>query len=297
MQNLEIAYLMLLRPKQWTKNLLVFAALLFVGGFHDSGQTLLALAAFAAMCLVSSATYIANDIRDVDRDRRHPRKRMRPIASGNVRVPAAAGVAIFCLVAGLVLGFWIGPAAIVMIVAYLVLQIAYNAFLKQIPVADVFTIAVGFVLRAVLGAVAIDVRISGWLLFCTGALALLLGFSKRRNEFLTIPEANSTRESLAHYTRSSLDILVAIFAGASAMCYGVYCLESETAKKFPGLIITSIFVFYGIARYVLIVFSKDEGAEPETLLYRDRHLLLSVVLFVVSAVLAINGLEVPFITS
>jgi prolipoprotein diacylglyceryltransferase len=114
---------------------------------------------------------------------------------------------------------------------------------------------------------------------------------------LSIPEATNTRESLAHYTRSSLDALVAIFACGAAMCYGIYCLESETARKFPGLIVTSVFVFYGIARYVLIVFSKDEGAEPETLLYTDRHLLLSVLLFIVAAIAAINGLEVPFITN
>ena len=297
MQNLVIAYLMLLRPKQWTKNLLVFAALLFVGGYHSPVQTTLAIAAFAAMCLASSATYVFNDIRDVERDRRHTRKRNRPIASGKVAPVPASIIALLCLAAGLGVASWVGTGAVAIILVYLAMQLAYNAYLKHVAVADVFTIAVGFVLRAVLGAVAIDVRISGWLLFCTGALALLLGFSKRRNEFLTVAEANTTRESLAHYTRTSLDALVAIFAGAAAMCYGIYCLESDTAKKYPGLIVTSIFVFYGIARYVLIVFSKDEGGEPETLLFRDRHLLLSVLLFIVSAVLAINGLEVPFITS
>lgn len=291
-----IAYLSLLRPKQWTKNLLVFAALLFVGGFRDPNLVLLTIRAFVAMCLVSSATYIFNDVRDRDRDRQHPRKKLRPIASGNVSVGSALVIAVLCLFAG-VLAALINAQTLLIVLAYIALQAAYNLYFKQIPVADVFCIAIGFVLRAVLGAAAISVTISGWLLFCTGALALLLGFSKRRSEFLTVQEAKSTRESLAHYTQSSLDALVAIFACGAAMCYGIYCLESDTAKKYPGLILTSVFVFYGIARYVMIVFSQDEGGEPETLLYKDKHLLASVILFVVTAVMAISGVEVPLIGS
>lgn len=297
LQNLVIAYLMLLRPKQWTKNLLVFAAWLFVAGYRDSTLTLLVLQAFLAMCLTSSAVYVFNDIRDVDRDRLHPRKKYRPLASGLVSIRSAWLIAAGCLVLGTTLAALINWNSLLIIVAYLTLQLAYNAALKRMAVADVFCIAIGFVLRAVLGAAAIHVAISGWLLFCTGALALLLGFSKRRNEFLTLSEPTSTRESLAHYTKQSLDALVAIFACGSAMCYGIYCLESRTAEKYPALIVTSVFVFYGIARYVLIVFSQDEGGEPETLLYKDKHILLSVALFVVAAVLAMSGMQVPLVTN
>ncbi len=276
---------------------MVFAAWLFVGGFRDPGLTLLIVQAFAAMCLVSSAVYIANDLRDIERDRKHPKKRLRPLASGRVSKNAAIGLAILCLLAGLGLALAINKSSLAVIAAYLVLQIAYNGYTKHMAVADVFSIAIGFVLRAVLGAAAIKVEISGWLLFCTGALALLLGFSKRRSEFLTVADSNLTRESLAKYTKTSLDILVAIYACAASICYGIYCLESETAKKFPGLIITSIFVFYGIARYVLIVFSQDEGGEPETLLYKDKHILLSVVLFVLASILAISGFQIPLVSN
>lgn len=297
LQNLLIAHLLLLRPKQWTKNLLVFAALLFVGGFKDPHLTLLAVQAFFAMCLISSAVYIANDIRDIKRDQLHPRKRNRPLASGKVKVSHAWGIAFVCFSAAIALAAFLNQNTLAIIGGYLVLQIAYNLKLKHVAVADVFCIAIGFVLRAVLGAAAINVGISAWLLFCTGALALLLGFSKRRNEFLTVNDASSTRESLAKYTKASLDIFVAIYACASAICYGIYCIESETAQKYPGLILTSLFVFYGIARYVMIVFSYDEGGEPETLLYKDKHILLSVILFILTSILAISGFEISLITS
>lgn len=290
-----IAHLLLLRPKQWTKNLLVFAALLFVGGFSDPQASLTAFKAFVAMCLVSSAVYIVNDIRDIERDRRHPRKRLRPLAAGTVKVNTALVIAALCLGIGIALVATINMNSLMVMVCYLGLQVLYNAYLKHVPVADVFCIGIGFILRAVLGAAAIHVAISTWLLFCTGALALLLGFSKRRNEFLTVSDSANTRESLTKYTKTSLDILVAIYACASAICYGIYCLESDTARKYPGLVLTSLFVFYGIARYVLIVFSYDEGGEPETLLYKDKHILLSVVLFILTSILAISGVKVPLL--
>lgn len=276
---------------------MVFAALLFVGGFKDSHQILLAFQAFAAMCLISSAVYIVNDIRDIERDRRHPKKKNRPLAAGKVKVSTGWAVAFVCFLASITLAYFLNKASLSIIGAYLTLQIAYNFKLKHVAVADVFCIAVGFVLRAVLGAAAIDVKISAWLLFCTGALALLLGFSKRRSEFLTVTDAATTRESLAKYTKVSLDAFVAIYACAAAICYGMYCIESDTAKKFPGLVLTSLFVFYGIARYVMIVFSFDEGGEPETLLYKDKHILLSVIMFILTSILAISGFTVPLITS
>lgn len=297
LQNLLIAHLLLLRPKQWTKNLLVFAALLFAGGFKDLTLTLMAFQAFAAMCLASSAVYIVNDLRDIERDRRHPRKRLRPLAAGKVKPSTAWGLAFTCIIASFTLAITLNVASAVIIFLYLLLQVAYNARLKRVAVADVFCIACGFVLRAVLGAAAISVAMSGWLLFCTGALALLLGFSKRRNEFLTVDAPTTTRESLAKYTKQALDMYVAIYACAAAICYGIYCIESETAQKYPGLILTSVFVFYGISRYVLIVFSFDEGGEPETLLYKDKHILLSVILFVISAVVAISGFQIHLISN
>ena len=286
----------LLRVKQWSKNLLVFAGLLFSVTVRDPKSIAIAFEAFVAMCLVSSATYIVNDIRDVAKDRLHPKKRLRPIASGAVPVNVATGVAALCLAGGLGLGWVVDRTAFTILCSYLAVQIAYNAGLKKTPVADVYAISVGFVLRAALGAAAIHVTISGWLLFCTGALSLMLGFGKRRNEYILQGDArSSTRDSLVHYNRAALDALVIMFACAAAMCYGIYTLQSETAHKYPALIVTSPFVFYGITRYVLLVFIADEGGEPEEFLFHDKHILASIVLFLAAAAVALSGLRLPIL--
>lgn len=288
--NIFLNAVLLLRPKQWAKNLLVFAAMLFGAKFRDPQSVMLAFTAFAAMCLAASTTYVFNDLFDIERDRRHPKKSKRPLASGAISKPLGIGIGMGCLVASLTLATIIGKGPIILILAYLGLQILYNWKLKHMPVADVYVIAVGFVLRAVLGASAIHVGISGWFLFCTGALALMLAFAKRRNEFIHQgDDRESSRESLVYYSKSSLDALVIMFAAGAAMCYGIYTLESQTAHKYPSLILTSIFVFYGITRYVLIVFTADEGGEPADILFRDPHIIASVILFCITAVLALSG--------
>lgn len=286
----------LVRPKQWTKNGLVFAALLFTAGRVHPGAWMAATSAFWAMSFASSGTYVFNDLFDVERDRRHPKKRLRPLASGAISKGAATGIGFLLLAASLGIAAAINPKVVVLILLYLLLQVAYNLRLKHVAIADVFTIAVGFVLRAILGAAAIDVGISGWLLFCTASLALMFGFAKRRNEFILQGADRSTsRESLVHYSRPALDALVVLFAAAAAIDYSIYCLESETARRFPALILTALFVFYGIARYLLIVFSLDEGGEPADLLFKDKHIVASVVLFVLTALLAMGGLRIPLI--
>lgn len=284
------AWLRLLRPKQWAKNLLVLAAPIFAARLTEAESAILTLQAFAAMCAISSATYIFNDLADVRRDREHPAKRHRPLASGSVPVGGAIalGVVLFC--AGLALGFSLNTSSGVVLVAYASIQLLYNLFLKRTPIADVFTISVGFILRAMLGAYAVWVPISGWLIFCTGALALMLGFAKRRNEYILQGEQRETsRESLAGYTRAGLDALVIMTATGAAICYGIYSVDSATAAKYPAIVLTSLFVFYGIARYVMVVFSKDEGGEPADLLFRDPHLLVSVGLFLLTAIVAVSG--------
>lgn len=290
------AAIRLLRPKQWTKNLLVFAALLFTDSFRNSTLLGLAILAFLAMSAASSATYVFNDLRDVEQDRRHPKKGMRPLAAGEIDKGLAMAIAILLIVLAAALAYRLGPASAAVIAIYLVLQVFYNLGLKKVPVADVFTIATGFVLRAVLGATAIDVHISGWLLFCTGCLALMLGFAKRRSEFVVQGEARAeSRSTLAHYSQRALDLLVVMFATCSAICYSVYTLESKTADKYPGLILTAPFVLYGITRYLLLVFTSDEGGEPEDLLFRDPYLVGSILLFTVAALAAVFGVTLPFV--
>ena len=286
----------LARPKQWAKNVIVFAAILFAGHHPDAGQISAVIMAFFAMSFVSSGTYVFNDLIDVERDRRHPTKRFRPIASGTVSRRAAIGFGAALVLASFGLACVVGRNVVLLLLLYVGLQIAYNVRLKSVAVADVFTIAAGFVLRGMLGAAAIDVGISGWLLFCTGSLALMLGFAKRRNEYiLQGADRSSSRESLVHYTRPALDAFVAMFATCAAMSYGIYCLDSRTAQRYPAIILTAIFVFYGIARYTLVVFALDEGGEPADLLFKDKHIIASVLLFIVSAMLALSVLRIPVI--
>src|SRR5579862_1317627 len=221
---LALNLLALLRPKQWSKNLLVFAAYIFTAGFHKPGATRDALIAFGAICLASSFIYVLNDVLDAKRDRLHPKKRSRPIASGAVSVPAAFALAAVCLAGAAFLAALLDQTSMIhtsmyVLATYVVLQLLYNFGLKKVAVADVFLISLGFVLRAALGAAAISVQISTWLLFCTGALALMLGFAKRRSEFILLGDRRAeVRESLTAYSKGALDALVVMFACGAALC-------------------------------------------------------------------------------
>lgn len=291
------AIIRLLRPKQWSKNLLVLAAPIFAARMGDPDTVRLTVIAFVAMCLMSSATYVFNDIKDIARDREHPTKKNRPIASGAVPMGVAVFLGILLLAGSIILAaVFLNTTSLTLLAAYTAMQVVYNLGLKHVPIADVFTISVGFVLRAMLGAAAVWAPISGWLLFCTGALALMLGFAKRRQEFLMQGESKTaTREALGGYSKPALDALVIMTATGAAICYGIYSVDSSTSQKFPAIVVTSLFVFYGIARYVLLVFNRDEGAEPADLLFKDPHLLFSVVLFMVSAILAVSGYRIPLL--
>jgi 4-hydroxybenzoate polyprenyltransferase len=290
------AVIKLLRPKQWSKNLLVLAAPIFAARITDSATWPIVGLAFLAMCLASSATYIVNDLRDAERDRQHEKKKHRPIASGAVSPHVATVLALVLGLGSLGIGFWLNTSSFTLIVTYFALQLLYNMTLKRAPIADVFTISLGFIIRAMLGAAAISVPISGWLLFCTGALALMIGFAKRRHEFIHQGDARTaSRESLGGYNLKSLDALVIMTATGAAMSYGIYTLDSATATRYPAIVITSLFVFYGIARYVLITFTMDEGGEPADLLFGDVQLLASVVLFMASAIAAVSGMRLPLI--
>ncbi len=294
--NKIAAIVKLLRVKQWTKNVFVFAALIFTKGFTEPHRVQITLLAFFAMCLASSATYIVNDIFDLERDRAHPKKSKRPLASGVLSVPFAIALAIACLAGSVALALYVRPEVLTLVGVYLALQVFYNLGLKHIPIADVFVVASGFVLRAIVGAVALQVTISGWLLLCTGALALLLGFGKRRSEVISQGDSRgSSRESLEGYTKPVLDALVIMVACAAALCYGIYCIESPTAKQYPALLLTSPWVFYAVARYVMLIFGKDEGGEPDSLVFRDPHMVICFVLYLITAMLALTGPRLNFL--
>lgn len=291
-------YLRLLRPKQWTKNLLVFAALVFTKGYTEPETLAISIKAFIALCLVSSAVYAMNDVLDAERDRVHPKKRNRPIASGAVTPIKGIIVSLAALTAGGALTASLGSQFMLGIVFYLALQVAYNAWLKAIPVVDVVIVSTGFVLRAALGAIAIGSFISGWLLFCTGSLALLLASAKRRHEFhLMGDEKVSSRSALAQYSSLSLDAMVVFSAGLACMSYGIYAIESETALQHRSLLFTVPFVVLGVLRYLFIAFAKNDGGEPETVLVTDPQIIIAVVLFLISAVYAMEGGDIPIISN
>lgn len=292
------SYIELLRVRQWTKNVLIFAAIVFTGGFNETQAVIATVLAFFMMCLVSSSIYVFNDVLDVERDRHHPTKRKRPIASGIIKPNAAIAVGLVFLALGLGLSWYLGIGCFGFILFYLGLQIAYNLYLKHKPIADAFAVSLGFVIRAAIGAVAINVKISSWLLLCTLALALLLSWGKRRHEFILMGEGRgSSRASLTAYSQTALDALVIFAACCAGFCYGVYAIDSVTAYRHPGLIVTTIPVFYGITRYLFIIFAKGQGGEPDKVMVSDRQIICSVVIFIVLAVMAMKGMQLPFIES
>lgn len=283
-----MALLTALRPRQWTKNLLLFAGLIFTLSEHH-GLAVWGRAAFAFVlfCLLSGATYLINDIRDRAEDRLHPSKKNRPIASGELPVSTAIAFAVVALPLTVASGWYVlGPNFALSALAYLAVTLTYSYFLKHIVLVDVFTLAALFVLRAVAGSVALPVRASEWLLLCTFLLALFLGLMKRRAEIVALGEATPTRPILAQYSVSFLDQLVTIVATTCVIAYLLYTFQSPTGKAHPWLMATAPFVLYGLFRYLYLAYQQGQGEAPETVLLRDRPMLLNLAFWMAAVVLA-----------
>ncbi len=279
------ALVLTLRPEQWTKNLLVFAGIMFGGRLLDVTAIWSAVAAFAVFCALSSAVYIFNDLADREADRQHPLKSMRPIAAGDLSPTTAAfaGVALAgaALAAATIMNPQLGLAA----AAYLVLLLLYSAALKHFVIVDVLVISGGFVLRAAAGAVAVNVPISHWLLVCTTLLALFLALSKRRHELTLLGDgAVGHRRILEEYSPYLLDQMIAVVTASTLVAYTLYTTDAETAARLgtTRLGLTIPFVLYGIFRYLYLVHQKRGGGSPSTLLVTDRPLLACVALWAVS---------------
>ncbi len=271
-----------LRPYQWTKNVLVFAALVFSQELGNPDMGLLSVAAFVIFCAASSAVYLFNDIADRERDRHHPEKRNRPIAAGRVSVPVAAVTAIVLGAAALAGAWAINDRLLAVIAGYFVLQLAYNLALKRQPILDTLCVATGFLLRAVAGVEAIDAPMSSWLLICTSFGSVFISFAKRRHEFSTLTEnAAAHRESLSGYSRSTLDQFLVISAAATLLSYALYTTDQETVEKFGNarLILTLPFVMYGLFHYLHLVQQDESTGDPSMALVRDKPLILTVLLY------------------
>ncbi len=270
----------LLRPKQWTKNLIVFAGLIFSHNLFERGLWFRSLMAFILFCLLSSSIYVFNDLIDLEQDRCHPEKAKRPLPSGQV-TKVQASVLHGVLVTGALVGsFGLGARFMLVALGYLGLMFLYTFWLKRLVLVDVLVIAMGFVLRAVAGTTVIDVPVSPWLLVCTILLALFLGFAKRRHELVLLASsAAAHRTNLGEYTPALLDQLTAIVTAATIMAY---CLYTLSAGNSPYLMLTIPLVLYGLFRYLYLVQCRAQGGSPEMVLLSDRPLLVDVGLWAIA---------------
>lgn len=291
------AILLSMRPKQWTKNLLVFAALIFARKATDPTCVLHVVVTFVLFCILSGTVYLVNDVVDLPADRKHPRKSKRPIASGQLSTRmalATAGVLAPLAVAGC---FAINMNTGLVAAGYLILTLGYHFILKSVVILDALAVSAGFVLRAAVGAEAIAVEISPWLFMCTLLLALFLSFAKRRQEIVLMEEnAHATRQILLEYTPELLDQLIAVVTACTVMCYCLYTISDRTIRELgtPNLVYTIPFVIYGIFRYLYLVHRHGQGDAPDQVLLNDLPLLLTVVLYVAAAgVILYVGSPIP----
>jgi len=285
-------YIRILRPEQWIKNGFVLAPLIFAEKMLDGGSVFLSLAAFGVFCIASSGAYVFNDVFDREKDRVHPLKKNRPIASGEVGVQLASLIGSGLFFAGILAAFFIGTAFLWTVIGYLVLQLAYNVLLRQVVILDILAIALGFVLRALAGSVAIQVRISPWLILCALLVALFLGFAKRRQEIVLLGDsADRHRKILKEYSLPFLDQLIGIVTAATIVSYAIYTLSPEVTARLgsPLMIITLPFVIYGMFRYLYLVHLREKGGSPASDLLGDGPLLLCIFLWGVVSVGLIYG--------
>ncbi|HEY2993101.1 MAG TPA: decaprenyl-phosphate phosphoribosyltransferase [Methylomirabilota bacterium] len=288
------AVLVSLRPQQWVKNLFVFGGLIFSQRLFTPAVWP-ALGAFAIFCGLSGAVYLLNDVADRHKDRLHPDKRHRPIAAGRLAPGTAVAAAAVLIAAGLALSVRLSPRFALTALAYVGLLVAYSAWLKHVVIVDVLVVAMGFVLRAVAGALAIGVAISGWLLICTILLALFLALGKRRHEVLTLGEgAARHRPTLAEYSPGLLDQMIAVVTASTVTAYALYTMSPETVAKFHTQLLpaTLPFVLYGIFRYLYLLYHRRIGGNPSEIVVRDRALLINTLLWLATVLVIIYGTRV-----
>jgi 4-hydroxybenzoate polyprenyltransferase len=274
-----------MRPAQWLKNGIVFAGLVFGGKLLEPSAVASATLAALSFCLLSSGFYLINDVRDRDADRLHPVKRLRPVAAGELAPRTAAVLGALLILFAIAASALLSWSLMYVFLAYAGLMAAYNLGLKEIAIIDVFAIAGGFVLRAVGGAIVVDVSISPWLLVCTMLLALLIGFGKRRHELVVLNDARGHRRNLSVYNQAMLDQSVAVSAAGTLIAYAVYTFDSESAQNHHRMMLTIPFVAYGVFRYLYLLYLGGQGGAPETMLLTDRPLVTAVAAWATASAL------------
>jgi decaprenyl-phosphate phosphoribosyltransferase len=293
----------LLRPRQWIKNFAIFAALLFSGELFNINVIQTVIFGFLIFCALSSAIYVINDLFDVEKDKLHPFKRLRPLANKDVSMHTGIVIAIILTLGSLIFSYLLNPGFFIITVIYFFMHVAYSALLKHIEIVDILTLAGGYILRVFAGEVLSGVHISAWLLLTVVSLSLFLSIGKRRSELTLLShqktsDMHSTRKTLSHYTEKLLDVYLSIFATSTFISYSLFTfLENPKGLQFSTdlipanilgtilqrkwLMLTIIPVAYGLMRYLQRIYEKHEGESPERLLFSDRPLLISVVIWTI----------------
>jgi len=284
-----------LRPAQWAKNLFVLAPLVFGGLLLDPQAALRALLALASFCAASSAVYLVNDLRDREEDRKHPLKRLRPLAAGTLAVPTAVAAVVLLGTAALAVAVSLGLDFALILAAYLGLNLLYTFWFKHMVILDVMSISLGFVLRVLAGAAALDVLVSRWLFLCTTFLALFLAFSKRRHEItLLAGEASGQRRVLDHYSPAFLDQMINVVTASAVVAYALYAVAPETVEKYhtEDLIYTIPLVLYGVFRYLYLMYQRPGERNPTEAILRDPPFLINMLLWGLAVVwIVYRGLQ------
>ncbi len=291
--SLVLAAIKLMRPKQWIKNGLLFAALLFSGHFLIPADIQLTILGFVAFSLLSSTGYALNDYLDREADKKHPKKRLRPIASGAMPENLALVQMIGMLGVGVGVAAYVGTPFLVAALGYLLTTVTYSLYFKHVVILDVMFLAACYVWRAVAGAVAIDVEVSAWLFLCTAFGALFLGFAKRRAELVLLGVEGGTRKNLADYSPQMLDQFQSIVTSGTVLSYALYTVLGQG----PWMVLTMPYVLYGIFRYIYLVDQRGEGGAPDETFLKDRPILITVFLYVVTAMAVLYAEQMGWVTS
>lgn len=285
------AIVLSVRPQQWIKNLLIFAPLVFSQKITDITLISKTGIAFMSFCLLTGAVYLFNDLKDIDKDRLHPVNKNRPIAADRLKPASATFILVILAICGLVSAFVLDRRFFLIGLVYLLIQAGYSLHFKHVVILDVLVVSSGYLIRVVGGALAIHVAVSSWILICTGFLALFLTLAKRRHELVVLAEgASNHRPILAEYSVILLDQMISVVTAATLIAYCLYAISEDTTARFHtrNLIITVPFVLYGLFRYLYLIYRKEGGGTPETLLLKDKSLLLDIFLWIASIVLILR---------
>lgn len=279
-----------MRPKQCTKNLIVFAAIIFGQKLYDTDAIVRCVLAFICFCVISGCGYVFNDILDLERDKSHPQKKNRPIADGRLKVLPSSLLSIILITIVLCLSFLLRYQFGFVLLGYSILTVCYSLWLKNIVIIDVLALSMGFVFRVVGGAIVIPVVISPWLVGCTMLLALFISLGKRRHELVLLESgASSHRSILKEYTPAFIDEMIAAVTGSTLIAYSFYAFSPEVQKKLGVhyLPVTILFVIYGVFRYLYLVHQKSAGGSPEVDIIKDKPLLINIILWVVAVIIIV----------